>query len=464
MLRAGRQFGADGGRGCPPRFAALSLVQTLRFFKDPFALMTEAFRLHGDIFSLKLYGFGEMVFLCSPELYRQMCRAPADVLAAGEANSSALGEMVGKEALFCLDGEAHGMRRRLIHPHLNGREVSQHIPMMRRIALRALSRWPEGRPFPVLDDAHRISLDVMMHAFFAAEAPERVDGLADRFDAFARRFRSSPFVVLPYFQVDLGPWSPWGKIVRARRAMAAELRPEIKKRIAARDETGEPGSGAGDILFQVARTAQGDGRYLTENELFDEVVNLLFAGLETTGNLICWTMETLHSHPEVLRQVYAELDRVLQGRPIEAEHLEELAYLDAVIKETLRFRPLGPFAGMRRTRKPIEIGGYLVPRGVLVLQGFSIMANRRDLFANPEQFDPRHFYGKRMKPFEWNPFGGGTRKCIGAGFAEVELKVVLATILQHAKLRLGQKRVRPVRAGPFFSPNKGLRMIVEERL
>jgi cytochrome P450 len=119
---------------------------------------------------------------------------------------------------------------------------------------------------------------------------------------------------------------------------------------------------------------------------------------------------------------------------------------------------------MRRTRKPIEIGGYLVPRGVLVLQGFSIMANRRDLFANPEQFDPRHFYGKRMKPFEWNPFGGGTRKCIGAGFAEVELKVVLATILQHAKLRLGQKRVRPVRAGPFFSPNKGLRMIVEERL
>lgn len=463
MLRAGRHAGHDAGSGPPPRFAASPLIQTLRFFRDPFSLMREAFRQHGDIFSLKLYGFGEMVFLCSPELYRQMCRAPVDVLAAGEANSGALGPMVGEEALFCLDGEAHRVRRRLIHPHLNGRQVHRHIPMMRRIALRTLSRWPEGRPFPVLDDAHRISLDVMMHAFFSSETPERIDQLAERYDAFAKGFRTSPFVVLPFFQADLGPWSPWGRIVRARRAMVKEFASEIKKRITARDETGG-GNGEDDILYQVSKSAQRDGGSLTEDQLLDEAVNLLFAGLETTGNLICWTMETLHSHPEVLRTVREELDQVLEGRPIEAEHLDKLAYLDAVIKETLRYRPLGPFAGMRRAKRSIDIGGYRVPQGVLVLQGFSIMANRRELFENPESFDPLHFYGKRLKPFEWNPFGGGIRKCVGAGLAEVELKVVLATILQHTKLRIAQKRVVPVRVGPFFSPNKGLRMLIEERL
>lgn len=439
----------------PPRIAASALVQTGRFFIDPFQLLQDGFQAHGDIFSARILGVGEWVFLCSPDLVRQMFKAPAESLSAGEVNRNLLGFMLGLDATFTLDGEAHRRRHRLVHPHLNGRKTHQHIPTMREVALRALANWPMDRPFAFLPHAHRMSLDVMTQTMFGQSGLEKIEELSSLFHEFAAKSVRSPLVMMPLLQIDLGALSPWGKVLRLKEKTLRAFAAEIAQRNEILQHEDESDS---DIVNSLAH-----GGDLSNAALLDEIINLLFAGHETTGNALAWCMETLHSHPEILECLRRELDDVLRGQPIEAVHLPDLKYLHATIHETIRYRPLAPMAGMRRAQEPLEIGGYLIPEGFMVTQAFPVMARRPDLFKNPEQFDPQHFYERKFRPFEWNPFGGGTRMCIGKGLAEVELKVVLATLLQHAEFQLAQDGIKPVRSGHFFSPSQGLQVTLKRR-
>jgi unspecific monooxygenase len=451
----------------PPRPSGSVLGHTVRFLRDPFSLIEQATAECGDVFSVRILGLGEWVFLGSPELIREMFKAPTDVLAAGETNRDQLGFMLGTDATFSLDGQDHRRRQRLVHPQLNGPRVLRHLPAMREISLRKLAGWPADRPISFLTEAHRISLEVMIHAMFGSSEGARLERLADLFERFATRGLRSPLIAMPYLQVDLGRFSPWGRILHMRREMLEAFGAEVTARVRARRADGgdaeDAGEEAGDILTALTETPLHDGGYLTEAQLLDEVINLLFAGHETTGNAMTWAMESLHAHPEVLERVRAELDEVVGGEPVAAEHLDRLTYLQAAIQESIRYRPMAPMAGIRRVKKPFEIGGYEIPPGTLVVQCFPAMARRPELYEHPCRFAPEHFHGRKTKPFEWNPFGGGTRMCIGRGLAEVELKVVLATLLQHADFRIAQDEVKPVRQGFFFGPDRGLLLEVTKR-
>lgn len=457
-------------RSGPPRVAGLAAANTLRFYRDPFRLVEAAQRDLGDIFTLPLLGLGDWTFVCTPELVKELFKAPSDVLPAGQNNGQLLGFMLGTDATFSLDGDAHRQRQWLVHPHLNKpSSLSLHVPAMRDVALRSLARWPDDRPFAFLDQGHRISLDVMLHLLFGDSEDGALDHLRELFEVFAGKGCRSPLIPLSFLQLDLGPWSPWGKVLAMRRRVREAFGAEIDRRMAAAPpasgtDGAEAPDAALDVLTQLAQTPQRSGERLSRQSLLDEVINLLFAGHETTGTLMTWTMETLHSHPEVLQRVRAELDEVLGGEPVTAESALRLEYLDAVIQETTRYRPLAPMAGVRKVAKPFEIGGHTLEPGAIVTQCFPRMAQNAELFERPEVFDPEHFYRRKMAPFTWNPFGGGTRMCVGRGLAELELKVVLATLLQQAEFELAQSKVTAERSGFFFGPNQGLRMRIRRRL
>ena len=245
--------------------------------------------------------------------------------------------------------------------------------------------------------------------------------------------------------------------------MYLERRSRDASQVATRAKGGEDEGQDFDIVSMLIQAKQPDGSHIPQQTLLQEVLTLLFAGHETTGNILTWTLETILSRPPVLDRLQSELDSVLNGDPIQASHLSELKYLDAVIHETIRYRPIAPFAGVRLVKKEFSAGDYTLPPGMIVTHCFAAMCQQKSLFKRPEEFDPEHFYERKFQPFEWNPFGGGTRMCTGRGMAEVELKVMLATLLQRAKLSLAQKDVRSVRHGVFFAPNKGLLVTVEPR-
>lgn len=436
----------------PPQLAGSAFRQTARFLKDPFALIDDGVGQHGDIFSVRLMGFGQWTFLCSPELVRAMFKAPGDVLVAGEANRAQLGFMLGTNASFSLDGEAHRQRQKMVHPFLN-RPGKTHglVPIMHRLTRRMVDGWTEGQALPFLHAAHRLSLDVMVHCLLSDSDPQELDALCGLFDRFAGKGLRSPLVAMPYLQWDLGRWSPWGRILHMRRQVMQRFRHQVQQRCL-------PGNPGQDPLSQLAQVPQSSGEPLTETALLEELINLLFAGHETTGTILTWTLECLLAHPEVLEALQAELHTELGDRAITPAHLDSLPYLHAVIQESIRFRPIAPMAGVRLVKKPFEVGGFEVPPGQLIVQCFPAMARRPELFERPDVFDPAHFFQRKMTPFTWNPFGGGTRMCIGRGLAELELKVVLATLLQEVDFRLVQPQVKPVRNGFFFAPNDGLRV------
>jgi len=450
---------ATANASLPPQPSIPPIVQTLRFMRDPFSLIADATREHGDVFSLRLLGLGTWVMVGSPRLLKRVFTAPPDVLAAGVVNRQQLGFMLGGDATFCLDAEAHRQRQRLVFPHLNGRSVDAYVELVRRLSEDAIARWPLGRPFALLSEGHRLSLQVLIELLFGGSEPERRRRLLLLFERFATRGLRSLPIALPWLRIDLGRFSPWGRVLELRRTVRREFAEEIGRR------WHQPLSddGVGDLLSVLAHSRQTDGGRLSEEALLDETINLLFAGHETTGNVLTWCIHALLTHPEVRQRLRAELEEVTGGRPVTASHLPQLPYLEAVIHESLRFRPIAPMAGIRRVERPFALDDYLLPPGTIVAQCFPAMCRRADLFHHPDRFDPEHFLGRKLKPPEWNPFGGGARTCLGRGLAEMELKVIVATLEQRAQLRLAQRRVRPVRSALFFTPNRGMRVVLESR-
>lgn len=450
---------ARAGRRPPsPQLAAL--VQTYRFLVDPFRFIDDTRSTLGDVFSLRMIGLGDWTFVCSPELVKELFKAPTDVLAAGEVNAKQLGFVVGLDATFSLDRQDHLDRRRLVFPYFNGRNVLRYVEVMRELTESALAQWRPAEPFALLPRMHRLSLDVLMRVMFRESDPRRVRELTDLFDRFATEGLRSPLMALPPLQLDLGGWSPWGRVLKLRAAVRTALAAEIAERAARATESEE----GGDIVQALLDVEQKDGTPLRPEAILDEVITLLFAGHETTGAILTWCVECLLDHPEVLARVRDELARELGERPIEASDVGRLPFLEAVIQESIRYRPIAPMAGLRLVKQPFELGGFTLAPGSIVTQCFPAMTRREDLFARPQEFDPGHFFERKLRPYDWNPFGGGTRMCIGKGLAEIELLVVLATVLRRVTLRLAQDGVRPVRHGFFFAPSHGLRVVLQERI
>ena len=437
---------ADAPPAAPlPRPSASTLTQTWRFFKDPMGMLRSAREECGDIFCLRVLGFGDWVFVCSPQLAREMFRSSDDHLSAGDVNHAFLGHVLGKNSFFNMDGEDHARRRRTISPPLIGKEILQQIKPIREIAERCIDEWPEGEARWLLPLFNDVSLEIMLKLLFGDLERERLERLAHLSETFFEVGLRSPIVFLKPLQWNLGPWSPWGKVLRMRKELFTVIGQEIDERLEGRRPT--EGGVLGDLL-----QIEGEHR-LSREALIHEMVTITFGAQEATGKILAWTLVAILTHPPVHERVMDELREVVGDGPIESEHLSRLPYLEAVIQEGIRYRPLSPMAGIRRAHEGSRLGGYEIPAGTMVSHGFAEIAQDPQRFPNPKEYDPEHFFSNKLDPYTFNPFGGGTRRCLGKRFAEMEMQVILATALRAAELEVIQDSgLEPVRQGLLFAP------------
>lgn len=281
----------------PPRVSGSSIAHTARFMRDPTSHLLDCWRQCGDLFSLRLLGMGEWVFVCSPELVKEMFKAPADVLAAGEANTPLLGFMIGADSTFGLDGQKHLRRRRLALPYLTGVQPASWTGLIRETAERTIRQWPVGEPLALLPYFHRIALQVILNVVFGADQ-ERTERFCRLFERYANKCTRSMLLLMPFLQWDLGRRSPWGKVLRIRQELRDAFRAEIEGR-----RSGQIASPESCILTGLLNARLEDSQALAVEQILDEVTSLVFAGHETSGNGMAWTTYELLRNPEVLAGV-----------------------------------------------------------------------------------------------------------------------------------------------------------------
>jgi cytochrome P450 len=340
-------------------------------------------------------------------------------------------------------------------PPFHGERMLAYAETMRSVTDAVLERWPVGQPFPIHAEMQTITLEVILRTVFGLDAGE----LAPLRERLARWVASAlnPALLWSRLQVDLGPLSPWGRLLRLKREIDALLFAEIERRRA-------PGARErADVLSLLVAARDEDGRPMRDEELRDEMMTLLVAGHETTATALAWTFHHLLANPEVLEACRAELRAVVGGGPVRGEHVGKLVLLDAVVKETLRLNPVITEVGRRLTH-PMRIGGWDLPADVAVGPCIYLVHRRPDVWPDPERFDPGRFLGARPSPYEFLPFGGGSRRCLGMAFALYEMKVVLAAVLSRVDLaRAPGYRMKVVRRSITLAPSRGMPVVVTAR-
>ena len=435
--------------------------QSLRFALWPYASVAMGARRWGERYTVPAFGQpGKMVIFTDPEGIKDIFTADGDDLRSGEAAAPILGPILGAHSILLLDGERHHRERRLMSPPFHGERMHVYGRLMREIADRVIDRWPLGRPFPIHHEMQAITLDVILRAVFGVDEGATFTRVRERVERFVAQANgpSAPFIALKPFQIDLGRWTPWGRFVRNRDAIRAILLEEIARRRA------EGTAGRSDILSLLVDARDEAGAPMSDAELLDEMFTLLMAGQETTATSLAWVFYHLLRHPGALANLRAELARVVGSGPVEAQHLPQLEYLDAVTKESARLTPVATNV-MRRLHAPARIGGLDLPAGVSVSASIYATHHRPDLWPDPERFLPERFLGTRPSPNTFFPFGGGVRRCLGAAFATYELKIVLAEVLSRVDLRLAPGyRMRPVLRAITVAPSRGVPVVMERRL
>jgi len=443
----------------PPGPSTPPVVQMAHWVWRPIPFMEDCARRYGDCFTVRFPFFGRpgdrppVVFVSDPDAVREIFTGDENDLLAGEANAS-LEPIVGRHSLLLLDGAHHMHERRLMMPPFHGERMQAYGDVMRNVADGVIADWPLERPFPLHPHMQRITLEVILRTVFGLEDGARMTHLRDLLTRLLSLGRN-PLALIPWFRVELGGLTPWGRIARLAREVDAVLYDEIRRRRnIGRD-------GRDDVLSMLVQARDETGRPMTDDELRDEMITLLVAGHETSATTLCWVFTRILERPDVVEQLRAELGRVVGDGPLAPRHVAQLEYLDATIKETLRLNPILPIVG-RRLRRPMRIGGRDLPAGTVVAPCIYLTHRRPDAWPDPQRFDPGRFVGVRTSPYAFFPFGGGVRRCLGMAFALYEMKIVVAEVLSRVQLHAAPGyRVRVVRRGITFTPSEGMPVVVD---
>jgi cytochrome P450 len=445
----------ETSRPLPPGPALPALLQGIQYVFWPGPFFEACARRYGECFTLRMpVGPSIEVMFSNPDAIRQIFTGDEDELRGGEA-FVALQPLLGAHSILALDGARHQRERRLMMPPFHGERMLAYGETMRAIAERAIEGWPIGRPFPIHPEMQVITLEVILRTVFGAEG-ERLDALRGLVQRFAR-VAVNPMWLWPRLQVDLGRLSPWGRFLGAKRDLDTFLFAEFARRRA------DGGMGRDDVLSLLLAARYEDGRPMSDEELRDQMMTLLLAGHDTTATSLAFALHNILRHPEVLERLREERAQVVGAGPVAPAQVGRLEYLDATVKETLRLHPIISEVG-RVLARPMRIGGWDLPAGAVAAPCIYLTHRRPDLWPEPERFDPGRFIGRRPSPYEFFPFGGGMRRCLGMAFALYEMKVVLAEVLSRVELRLAPGyRMQRVRRSITLAPSKGMPVVVERR-
>jgi cytochrome P450 family 135 len=395
-------------------------------------------RRYGPFFTVNVLSMGRVVYLADPADIRTVFAGSPATYRAGEANGTVLRGVLGDSSVLVVDGDEHRERRRLMMPPFHRDSVRRQTETMREIAAENVAGWPVGEGFPVAPQTARITLEVILRTVIGSSDPRR---LVELREALPSVVNMGALATLAMVNPKLLAKRPW-RGVRRRLERADEL---IHAEIAARRVDPDLAE-RHDVLSMLVRP--GD---MTDAELRDQLMTLLFAGHETTATGLAWALERLTRHPELLR------------RAVEAADSDDDEYLDAVVKETLRVRPVVFDVG-RKLTEPVRLRGHRLPAGVMVAPGIGLVHDDPAVYPDPERFDPDRMLGATLGPSTWLPFGGGGRRCLGATFAQVEMRVVLREVLRSVELATttaaGERpRVKHV----TLVPHQGARVTVRRR-
>jgi cytochrome P450 len=406
--------------------------------RAPLGFLTQLQRRHGDIFSVSFPYFGKVVYVADPALVKAVFTGSPEQFHAGEANATVLEPALGPNSVLTLDDVPHMQQRKLLLPPFHGERIQRYGELMREVTLREMESWPVGEPFALRRHTQRITLAVIMRAVFGVHDEERLARFERLIETFASRVNA--ITAFPMLRRNLGRWSPWPRFLRAREALDEFIYEEIALR---RGEVESGGERHDDVLSLLLAARHDDGSPMSDEELRDELVTVLGAGHETTATALAWAMERLLRTPRALQALRESLAA------------GEDDYLDATIKETLRARPVIVDVA-RKLTAAASIGGYELPAGTFVMPAIAAMHYREDLFPNPEEFRPERFLDGKPDTYVWIPFGGGVRRCIGAAFAEYEMRIVLRAILERAELSAPDPKPEKVKVRNItLAPGKG---------
>jgi cytochrome P450 family 135 len=435
----------------PPGPRLPAAAQTLRWTMRPCSVLDAGLRQYGSTFTLRLLGFGnrgfsDVVFLADPAAIKTVFTASPDTLRVGELRAD-MAPMFGNHSILLLDGREHMRQRKLMLPQFHGERMTRYAELIAAATERELDTWPLGRPFALQTRLQTITYDVIMQAVF---------GLADarrRAEVGGALRHALDIVANPLSELAMGLPGRIGPInLRARfeRAVAdadALLLAEIARR-----RTDPELAECDDILALLLQARDEDGEPMSDRELRDELVTLLLAGHETTATGLAWCFDYLLRDRHVLERV---TDECRDGG--------ENGYLDAVIQEVLRLRPPISFVD-RKLTQPLELDGYFLPAGTIVAPCIYLVHRRGDLYPAPHTFRPERFLERGPETYSWLPFGGGVRRCVGASFAMLEMRIVLETILRRARLRsVSQRPETAIRRAIVMAPRRGTPAVLEER-
>lgn len=443
--------------GLPPGPREPALMQSLRFVLAPYRAI-EYSSAWGHRFTARIVGQPPMVVFADPDAVREIFTNDSDDLLGGASNTELLGPILGAGSLLLLDGAAHRRERRLMLPPFHGERMHAYGQLMQEITDGVIDTWVTGRAFPLRSEMQTITLEVIMRAVFGVDEGPELAHLREQLGRLLALFDSlaSAFFFVPAFRFELGGRTPWGRFVRGRQEFAAILRAEMARRRA-------DGVARSDVLSMLLDARDEDGAPMSDEALVDEMFTLLGAGHETTASALAWTLYHVLARPDVLDRLRAELEQVVGDGPVDPMAVARLEYLDAVVKESARLTPVATNI-TRRLAAPMRIGGLDLPAGVSVSASIYLIHHRADLWPDPERFDPDRFIGTRPSAYTFFPFGGGSRRCLGAAFASYELKVVLAQILSRTDLRVAPGyRMRAVLRAVTVAPSRGMPVVMDRR-
>ncbi|MDB9311146.1 cytochrome P450 [Aphanizomenon sp. CS-733/32] len=442
----------------PPGPKVSATIQMLNWVFRPMSYLTECAKNYGDIFALKLQNdLPPLLLVHSPEAIQQILTNDHKELEAPGDLNSIFEYLLGKNSVISLSGKEHQRQRQLIMPPFHGERMRSYAELIENITTNTITKQAKNQPFNIRNVSQEITLQVMMEAVFGIYEGEQAEKLRHLLCEIIEQ-SSSPwrvaFLYFPKLKEMVGISELWKQQMKKQEEADQLIYQEIRER----RENFDPQRT--DILTLLMSSRDEEGQPMTDEELRDELMTLLFAGHETTATAISWAFYWIHKLPEVREKLLVELDSL--GENPDSNTIFKLPYLTAVCNETLRIYPIAMLTFPRKVKTPISLDGYQLEPGTVIMGSIYLTHRREDIYPQPEKFNPERFLEKQFSPYEFLPFGGGARRCIGLAFAQMEMKLILAKVMKTWSVKLiDTHEVKPQRRGLVTGPNSPINLEIQ---
>ena len=430
----------------------------LRLFKlifYPLNYLEDYQKKYGDIFAV---GSPEnpFVYVSDPQAIQIIFKGDKDLFTSGGGDGGFISMLLGDNSILFLQGQKHQRERKLLMPPFHGTRLDVYAQLICQITQEVTQNLTVNQSFFVRQVMQEITLKVILQAVFGLYSGPRYEKLQQLLGSMLEFFNSpanSAIIFFRFLQKDLGNWTPWGKFLRTKAQVDELLYAEIRERRQHHQYAGN------DILTLLMQATDEAGNPMTDEELHDELMTLLIAGHETTASALTWALYWIHYYPDIENKLRSHL--VNLGNEPALYDILKLPYLDAVCSETLRIYPVLVAAFLRILQEPLELMGYQFEPGTIFAPAIYLVHHREDIYPNAKEFRPERFLERQFSPYEYLPFGGGIRRCIGEELAKMEMKLVIATLLSHWQLKLTSRRpLNPIRRGLTIAPPSSFKMML----